>query len=78
MVETTKKFIEEVEELKNDVISKTAQDMFEDMDGDEFRMIQKLFRLLATSEELMMKQAEMLTSMNDKLEKLLSKEGKES
>ena len=75
MVETTKKFIEEVEELKNDVIVKTALNTFEEIDGDEFIMIQKLFKLLTTSEELMMKQAEMLTSMNNKLDKLLSNEG---
>ncbi len=75
MVETTKKFIEEVEELKNDVIVKNGLNAFEEMDTDEFVMIQKLFKLLTTSEELMMKQAEMLTSMNNKLDKLLSNEG---
>ena len=74
MVETTKKLIEEVEELKNDVIVKNALNTFEEMDRDEFVMIQKLFKLLTTSEELMMKQAEMLTSMNNKLDKLLSNE----
>lgn len=75
MVETTKKLIEEVEELKNDVIVKNGLNAFEEMDTDEFVMIQKLFKLLTTSEELMMKQAEMLTSMNNKLDKLLSNEG---
>ena len=75
MVETTKKFIEEVEELKNDVIVKNSLNAFEEMGTDEFVMIQKLFKLLTTSEELMMKQAEMLTSMNNKLDKLLSNEG---
>ena len=75
MVETAKKFIEEVEELKNDVIVKNGLNAFEEMDTDEFVMIQKLFKLLTTSEELIMKQAEMLTSMNNKLDKLLSNEG---
>ena len=75
MVETAKKLIEEVEEFKNDVIVQNALNAFEEMDRDEFVMIQKAFKLLTTSEELMMEQAEMLTSMNNKLDKLLSNEG---
>lgn len=78
MLETTKKIIEEIEELKNDLIVKNALNTFEELDGDEFIMMQKLFKLLTTSEELMMKQAEMLTSINNKLNRLLSQNYTES
>lgn len=72
MLKTTKKFIEEVDELKGFMIKELGKEMLEDIDDNGLLALTKCFKLLNTSEEIMLRQAEMLESMNNKLDRLLN------
>lgn len=71
MLKETKKLIEELNELKEDFAKEFGMDMLEDMSGKEFLLLKKCFNLMKSSEELMLEQAEMMDSMNEKLDRLI-------
>ena len=75
MLETTNKLIEEMDELKKmamtEVIHGNIDIDIEDM--SEIKFLMKSFKALNLSMRLMKEQAEKLDSMEEKLDKLLSK-----
>lgn len=72
MLETTNKFIEEVNELKNEFLKEIAGDIL-DMDDKSINLMKKFFGMFDTSMELCKKQAETIDEMNKKLDRLLEK-----
>ena len=73
MLTETKRFICELEEVKVLLTTKIAAEAFEDMDADELMLSSKMFRLLNNAENLLVAQAELMESMDKKLDTLLSK-----
>ena len=75
MLETTNKLIEEMDELKKMVMTEAIHGYIdidiEDM--SEIKFLMKSFKALNLSMRLMKEQAEKLDSMEEKLDKLLSK-----
>lgn len=75
MLETSKKLIEEMDELKKMVMTEVIHGNIdidiEDM--SEIKFLMKSFKALNLSMRLMKEQAEKLDSMEEKLDKLLSK-----
>ncbi|SCH16674.1 Uncharacterised protein [uncultured Clostridium sp.] len=75
MLETTNKLIEEMDELKKMVMTEVIHGNIdidiEDM--SEIKFLMKSFKALNLSMRLMKEQAEKLDSMEEKLDKLLSK-----
>ena len=75
MLETTNKLIEEMDELKKMVMTEVIHGNIdidiEDM--SEIKFLMKSFKALNLSLRLMKEQAEKLDSMEEKLDKLLSK-----
>ena len=75
MLETTNKLIEEMDELKKMVMTEVIHGNIdidiEDM--SEIKFLMKSFQALNLSMRLMKEQAEKLDSMEEKLDKLLSK-----
>ena len=75
MLETTNKLIEEMDELKKMVMTEVIHGNIdidiEDM--SEIKFLMKSFKALNLSMRLMKAQAEKLDSMEEKLDKLLSK-----
>ena len=75
MLETTNKLIEEMDELKKMVMTEVVNGNIdidiEDM--SEIKFLMKSFKALNLSMRLMKEQAEKLDSMEEKLDKLLSK-----
>ena len=75
MLETTNKLIEEMDELKKMVMTEVIHGNIdidiEDM--SEIKFLMKSFKALNFSMRLMKEQAEKLDSMEEKLDKLLSK-----
>ena len=76
MLETTNKLIEEMDELKKMVMTEVIHGNIdidiEDM--SEIKFLMKSFKALNLSMRLMKEQAEKLDSMEEKLDKLLSKQ----
>lgn len=77
MKQTAEQFINEVKELENDLVkmicSQVNVDAIESIDVDEIRMVQKSLKLMNTSCDLLLKQAEMMDNMNEKLNTMLKK-----
>ena len=75
MLETTNKLIEEMDELKKMVMTEVIHGNIdidiEDM--SEIKFLMKSFKALNLSMRLMKEQAEKLDSMEEKLDKLLSR-----
>lgn len=75
MLETSNKLIEEMDELKKMVMTEVIHGNIdidiEDM--SEIKFLMKSFKALNLSMRLMKEQAEKLDSMEEKLDKLLSK-----
>ena len=75
MLETTNELIEEMDELKKMVMTEVIHGNIdidiEDM--SEIKFLMKSFKALNLSMRLMKEQAEKLDSMEEKLDKLLSK-----
>ena len=75
MLETTNRLIEEMDELKKMVMTEVIHGNIdidiEDM--SEIKFLMKSFKALNLSMRLMKEQAEKLDSMEEKLDKLLSK-----
>ena len=75
MLDTTNKLIEEMDELKKMVMTEVIHGNIdidiEDM--SEIKFLMKSFKALNLSMRLMKEQAEKLDSMEEKLDKLLSK-----
>ena len=75
MLETSNKLIEEMDELKKMVMTEVVNGNIdidiEDM--SEIKFLMKSFKALNLSMRLMKEQAEKLDSMEEKLDKLLSK-----
>ena len=71
MVNTTKKLIEEIHEVKELAIKELGSDIFNDMNGKEFELLKRIFNIVNTSEEVMLKQANLLETINYKLDRLL-------
>lgn len=74
MLETTKEFIEETNEIM-DVMKKMMyeEDVLEDMDENTLKIYQISMKMVETSNKLLVEQAEIMESMNEKLDKLLLK-----
>lgn len=77
MLETTKKLVDEMKELESQVMKKLIGDGLADIaeyaGTEEIAVILKCYKLWNTSLDLMLKQAEVIDGMNEKLDKLLSK-----
>ena len=73
MLNETKALINKIEEVEKDVISKISLDMIEEVSTKDFKTIKNVYEALNLSKSVMVKQAEMLTEMNEKLDKILSK-----
>ena len=73
MLESTKKLITEIEELKEDVCKEIASDGLDSLSEKDFIMIRKLLKIIRTAENLMIDQAELMESINRKLDQLLEK-----
>ena len=75
MLETTNKLIEEMDELKKMVMTEVIHGniVIDIEDMSEIKFLMKSFKALNLSMRLMKEQAEKLDSMEEKLDKLLSK-----
>ena len=73
MLKETMKLIDEIEDLKKAFIAEVGMDMLEDMNESQLSAIKKLYNVLKLSEDVMRSQAEILESMDEKLDKILSK-----
>ena len=71
LVIRTNQLIEEVNELKDSCMTMFCSEMFKTMDEQEFVMFKKMFHLMNTSMNVMKEQAEVIESINEKLDKLL-------
>ena len=69
MVETTKKFVETTNELKKLVVAEMVKDG--EITIEELQALQLYNKLVVLSNELLVKNAEMMSEMNNKLDKLL-------
>ena len=68
MTEVTKKFIDEVNEFKKEFVAMVADSGVE---AEELAIFAKTCKLLNTSMDLLVEQAEMVDGMNEKLDRLL-------
>ena len=73
LVNKTNQLIEEVNELKDSFMTMIGSEMLESMDESEFVMFKKMFNLMNTSMEVVKEQAEVIESINEKLDKLLAR-----
>lgn len=72
MVETTKKFIEEMKDLTNDIKVQMLNSVsIADMDAEEFMLMKKTFKLMKTATDYTLQQAEIIDEQNKKLDELL-------
>lgn len=71
LVSKTNQLVEEVNELKDSYIGMINSDVIEFMDEGTFTMVKNSFKLLTTLMEVMQEQAEIIESINKKLNKLL-------
>lgn len=81
MLKTSKKFVEEVNELKDLCMGQIGnQEMLMNLDGDSLKLIQISMKLINTSNELILKQAEAierLEHMERKLDVILDQTRRE-
>ena len=73
LVNKTNQLIEEVNELNDSFMTMIGSQMFNSMNEQEFVMFKKMFNLMNTSMEVVKEQAEVIESIDKKLDKLLSK-----
>lgn len=74
MLKTTLKLNEEINELKEHIFKEfLCSDSVMNMNGEQFEVYKKMFQLMNTSQELMVRQAETINEINEKLDKLLQK-----
>ena len=71
LVEKTNQLIEETNELKDLCFKQIYSDILEDMDDENIVLYAKMFKLLNTSMEVIKEQAEVIESINNKLDELL-------
>lgn len=72
MVETTKKFIEEMKDLTNDIKVQMLNSVsIADMDAEDFMLMKKTFKLMKTATDYTLQQAEIIDEQNKKLDELL-------
>lgn len=75
MLKETKRLLEEVDEFKYLCMGQIGREMLDSMDETTLELYKRMFQLVRASEDLMLKQAEMMESINTKLDKLLEKKG---
>lgn len=76
MKKTVESYIKEVNELKDFGMKKIMEEVdITLVDTDEFELAKRTLKLLDTSCDLLLEQAEMMDSMNEKLDKLLARKG---
>lgn len=73
MLKTTLKLNEQINELMNDMSKVIGMDGIKTMNPDEFELIKKSLILLDTSQELMVRQAELIEGIYKKLDALEQK-----
>lgn len=77
MLKATKKLVDEMKELESQIMKKLIGDGLADITKyigtEEITVILNCYKLWNTSLDLMLKQAEVIDGMNEKLDKLLSK-----
>lgn len=80
MVETTQKFVEATNELKEIfMVEMTKQDVLDDISVEGFQALQLCNKLINLSNKLLVETAEKMSEMDRKLDKLLeSKESKKN
>ena len=71
LVEKTNQLIEETNKLKDLCFKQIYSDILEDMDDEILVLYTKMFKLLNTSMEVVKEQAEVIESINNKLDELL-------
>ena len=71
LVEKTNQLIEETNKLKDLCFKQIYSDILEDMDDENLVLFTKMFKLLNTSMEVVKEQAEVIESINNKLDELL-------
>lgn len=71
LVEKTNQLIEETNKLKDLCFKQIYSDILEDMDDENLVLYTKMFKLLNTSMEVVKEQAEVIESINNKLDELL-------
>ena len=74
LVNKTNQLIEEVNELKHSCMTMIGSEMFESMGEQEFEMFKNVFNLTNTSMKVIKEQAEIIESIDKKLDKLLARE----
>lgn len=79
MLETTKKLVDAVNELKKLAIAETFdEDMIKNMTDKDLAAMQSTLKLFDAASELLIKEAEIMESMNRKLNIVLEKLEEES
>lgn len=73
LVNKTNQLIEEVNELKDSYMKMFGSETFDYMDENTFVLFKKSFDLINTSMEVIKEQAEVIESINKKLDKLLAR-----
>ena len=73
MLETTKKFVEECDELMEFTFTKIdlKNDFIKNVNEEDFKLFKKTMSLYEASKELVIMQAEMIEEQNKKLDKIL-------
>ena len=72
MRKVTEKFIGEMKDLTNEMFKKSMDsDAILCMNSDDFTMVQTLLKLQETSNEMMLKQAEIIDSLDERVDSLL-------
>ena len=72
MKEAAKNFIEEVDELMNRLMKETVnRDTLKNMSADDLSGIRQCFKVIDTSKELLLAEADQLDRIEDKLDRLL-------
>lgn len=72
MVETTKKFIEEINSLTDDIKVQMFKSVsIAGMDIEEFMLMKKTFKLMKTAKDYTLEQAKIIDEQNKKLDELL-------
>ena len=70
MLTTTLKLNEEINELKGEIFKQIGFDDLINMDKEKFEMMKKVISIMDTSQELMIKQAELIEGIYKKLDEL--------
>lgn len=71
MLETSKKLVKEINEIKKEYVSLIDEDTILGMDSNTLSLVQRSIKLLDLSCDLYMEQAELMEGIDDKLNKLL-------